>query len=161
MPDATQYCTFRVDTLYLGIDVHKVQEVMRRLDTTPVPLAHAAIVGMINLRGQIVTAIDLRQRIGLAPRPVDQEPMNVVMRTDDGAVSLIVDEIGDVIAVAEDLFERIPDTLQGPIRDLVRGVYKLDGQLLLILDSAKAALSDAPSAVPAESLSHYVPGTNR
>ncbi|QJR36462.1 chemotaxis protein CheW [Gemmatimonas groenlandica] len=142
MADATQYCTFWVDTLYLGIDVHSVQEVMRTLEMTPVPLASASVVGLINLRGQIVTAIDLRRRLGLPPRPDDQEPMNVVMRTDDGAVSLVVDEIGDVIEVSNDTFERVPDTMQGEHRALIRGVYKLNKQLLLILDGAKTALPE-------------------
>jgi purine-binding chemotaxis protein CheW len=142
MADATQYCTFWVDTLYLGIDVHSVQEVMRTLEMTPVPLASASVVGLINLRGQIVTAIDLRRRLGLPPRPDDQEPMNVVMRTDDGAVSLVVDEIGDVIEVSNDAFERVPDTMQGEHRALIRGVYKLNNQLLLILDGARTALPE-------------------
>lgn len=139
MSDSTQYCTFWVDSLYLGIDVHKVQEVMRSLDTTLVPLAPASVVGLINLRGQIVTAIDLRRRFGLAERPADHEPMNVVMRTDDGAVSLAVDEIGDVIEVDANTFEPIPDTLRGALRELVRGVHKLEGQLLLVLDSSRCA----------------------
>lgn len=146
MADATQYCTFWVDTLYLGIDVHSVQEVMRTLKMTPVPLASSSVVGLINLRGQIVTAIDLRRRLGLPPRPDDQEPMNVVIRTDDGAVSLVVDEIGDVIEVSNDAFERIPDTMQGERRALIRGVYKLSHQLLLILDGAKTALPELPYA---------------
>ena len=147
MADVTQFCTFYVDSLYLGIDVHMVQEVMRKLETTPVPLSPTAVVGLINLRGQIVTAIDLRRRLGLAERPTDREPMNVVMRTDDGAVSLVVDEIGDVIEIDTDAFERIPDTMRGEIRELIRGVYKLNGQLLLVLDSAKASLPESSLAL--------------
>ena len=142
MADGTQYCTFWVGSLYLGTDVHKVQEVMRTLEMTPVPLAPHAVRGLINLRGQIVTAIDLRRRLGLPERGADQEPMNVVMRTDDGAVSLLVDEIGDVIEVNEDAFEPPPDTLQGDARALIKGVYKHNGQLLLILDSVKTASSE-------------------
>jgi purine-binding chemotaxis protein CheW len=104
-----------------------------------VPLAPTAVMGLINLRGQIVTAIDLRRRLGLAERPAGHEPMNVVMRTDDGAVSLAVDEIGDVIEVHANTFEPMPDTLRGAVRELVRGVHKLDGQLLLVLDSSRCA----------------------
>lgn len=142
MADGTQYCTFWVDTLYLGIDVHRVQEVMRTLEVTPVPLAPPAVVGLINLRGQIVTAIDLRRRLGLPERPHDREAMNVVMRTDDGAVSLVVDEIGDVIEVNAEAFEGVPDTMDATARQLIKGVYKLDSQLLLVLDSARTALPD-------------------
>ena len=147
MTDTAQYCTFWVDTLYLGIDVHTVQEVMRTLEMTPVPLAPASVVGLINLRGRIVTAIDLRRRLALPPRPDGQEPMNVVMRLDDGAVSLVVDEIGDVIEVDRDSFERVPDTLHGEHRALIRGVYKLNNQLLLILDGAKTALPESSFAI--------------
>ena len=147
MSDSVQYCTFWVDRLYLGIDVHRVQEVMRTLEITPVPLAPPAVVGLINLRGQIVTAIDLRRRLGLAERAPGTEAMNVVMRTDDGAVSLVVDEIGDVIEVTEDSFEQVPDTMPADARDLIRGVYKLHDQLLLVLDSAKTALPDHAPAL--------------
>ncbi|MDQ8162753.1 MAG: chemotaxis protein CheW [Gemmatimonadota bacterium] len=147
MADGTQYCTFWVGSLYLGTDVHRVQEVMRTLEMTPVPLAPPAVRGLINLRGQIVTAIDLRRRLGLPERPDGQEPMNVVMRTDDGAVSLLVDEIGDVIEVNEAAFEPPPDTLKGEARALIKGVYKLNGQLLLILDSVKTASTETALAL--------------
>ena len=146
MAETTQYCTFWVGSLYLGIDVHKVQEVMRTLEMTPVPLAVPAVRGLINLRGQIVTAIDMRRRLGLVDRPDDQEPMNVVMRTDDGAISLLVDEIGDVIEVESSMFEQVPDTLQGAARALISGVYKLNGQLLLILDSTLTAAPEMAAA---------------
>lgn len=142
MAELTQYCTFHVANLFLGIDVHTVQEVMRPLEMTPVPLATPSVMGLINLRGQIVTALDMRRRLALPERPPDQEPMNVVMRTDDGAVSLIVDEIGDVIEVMTDSWERVPDTLQGEARTLIRGVYKLQDQLLLILDTSRVALPE-------------------
>jgi purine-binding chemotaxis protein CheW len=129
-----QYCTFHLDGHYFGIDVRQVQEVIRHQKMTRVPLAPAAVRGLINLRGQIVTAIDLRRRLDLPDRPADRLPVNVVVRTDDGAVSLLVDEIGDVLAVPEAVFERPPETLRGPARDLIRGAYKLDGRLLLALD---------------------------
>jgi purine-binding chemotaxis protein CheW len=74
----------------------------------------------------------LRQRLGLSPR--DDEPINVVLQTDDGAVSLLVDEIGDVLEVTEQQFERPPETLRGSARDLIRGAYKLPDRLLVILD---------------------------
>src|SRR5262245_30399980 len=101
---------------------------------TRVPLAPAVVRGLINLRGQIVTAIDLRRRLEFAERPADQLPVNVVVRTDDGAVSLLVDEIGDVLQVPETLFERPPETLRGTARELIQGTYKLQDRLLLILD---------------------------
>lgn len=120
------------------MEVKKVQELIRYQQVTRVPLASPVVHGLINLRGQIVTAIDLRRRLDLSERPADQLPMNVVVRTDDGMVSLLVDEIGDVLEVEENTFERPPATLKGVACELIRGVYKLKDRLLLILDSEKA-----------------------
>ena len=137
MPEDRQYCTFFLDGHFFGIDVLEVQEVIRYQDMTRVPLAPAVVRGLINLRGQIVTAIDLRRRLELPERPADQSPINVVVHTDDGAVSLLVDEIGDVLEVTEKAFERPPETLRGTARELIRGAYKLPNQLLLILDTER------------------------
>jgi purine-binding chemotaxis protein CheW len=138
MVAARQLCTFLLDDLFLGVEVHKVQEVIRHEEMTRVPLAPEVVKGLINLRGQIVTAIDLRCRLGLPPRPAGRLPMNVVVRGDDGVVSLLVDEIGDVQGVEEEAFEPPPETLRGPARQLIRGVYKLKDRLLLVLDTQRA-----------------------
>ena len=129
-----QFCTFLLDGLYFGVEVHKVQEVIRYQEMTRVPLASRVIQGLINLRGQIVTAIDLRRRLELRERPQELQPMNVVVRTDDGPTSLLVDSIGDVVEVPEEAFERPPETLRGVARELIRGAYKLRDRLLLVLD---------------------------
>lgn len=147
MTPSKQFATFTLNSLFLGVDVLKVQEVIRYQTMTRVPTAPAMVEGLINLRGQIITAIDLRLRLDLPPRPEDQLPMNVVVRTDDGALSLLVDEIGDVVEIADGSFERIPETVTGVVRDLVTGVYKLDGKLLLILDTEKAANLPVASAL--------------
>ncbi len=137
MAGERQFCTFFVNDLYFGIDVLKVQEIIRAQVMTPVPLAHRVVRGLINLRGQIVTAIDLRRRLEMPDRPDDMEPVNVVVQTDDGAVSLLVDEIGDVLAVDESCHERPPATLRGVARELILGAYKLDEHLLLMLDAER------------------------
>ena len=129
-----QLCTFYVDGLFFGVEVLRVQEVIRFQEMTRVPLASEVVSGLINLRGQIVTAIDLRKRLGLRERPADRQPMNVVVRSEDGAVSFLVDEIGHVVEVDRDHFERPPETLVGTARQLVLGVYKLKEQLLLVVD---------------------------
>jgi purine-binding chemotaxis protein CheW len=130
-----QYCTFLLDGHYFGVDVLKVQEIIRFQEMTRVPLAPPVVRGLINLRGQIVTALDLRRRLEMPDRPAGQIPVNVVVQTDDGAVSLLVDEIGDVLEVSEAAFERPPETLHGAAREVVRGAYKLEHRLLLILDT--------------------------
>lgn len=138
MNTQTQYCSFVVGDMLFGIDVRAVQEVLRYQEMTRVPLATAEVGGLINLRGQIVTAVDLRQRLKLAPWPENRKPMNVVIRTDDGATSLQVDEIGDVLDLGPDTFEPTPATLAGPARELTKGVHKLKGRLLLLLDTERA-----------------------
>jgi len=138
-----QFCTFYVRGLFLGLEVTCIQEVIRYQPLTVVPLTPPVIAGLMNLRGQIVTAIDLRHRLGLPPRDAAERPINVVVRTPDGAVSLLVDEIGDVIEVGEDSFERPPETLSDDARALVRGAYKLKGRLLLVLDAARTLDSEA------------------
>jgi len=133
-----QFCTFHVEDLYLGINVQQVQEVIRFQEMTRVPLAAAAIRGLINLRGQIVTAIDLRCRLNLPARAANQLPMNVIVRDGDSGVSLLVDSIGDVVTVDDEYFESPPATVNAEVRDLVRGCYKLEGSLLLVLDTKRA-----------------------
>ena len=135
---AQQFCTFFVDGQFFGVPVQQVQEVIRYQEMTRVPLVPRVIRGLINLRGQIVVAVDLRRRLSAPDRCEDQLPMNVVVRTADGAVSLLVDEIGDVLEVQEETFERPPETLQSASRELVLGVHKLPHQLLLVLDTDKA-----------------------
>ena len=137
MPEISQFCTFSLDYLLLGIELQRVQEVVRGIDMTPVPLAPAVVTGLINLRGQIVTAIDLRKRLNLKPRSTESVAMSVVIRTDEGPVSVLVDEIGDVVEVGEDTFETPPETLQGAARAVIVGVHRLAGRLLHVLDTER------------------------
>ena len=132
---ARQFATFFVADLFFGVDVLHVQEVLRFQQMTGVPQAPEVVEGLINLRGQIVIAIDMRRRLGLPPRPGDQTPMNMVVRTDDGAVSLLVDEIGDVLDVDSAAFARPPENLDPAAREIIRGVYRLKDRLLLVLDA--------------------------
>ena len=142
-----QFCTFTLHGLLFGLEVNQIQEVLLYQDMTRVPLAPPMVRGLINLRGQIVTAIDLRRRLGLAPRAAGEEPMNVVLRTEDGAVSLLVDQIGDVLTLSEAQFEETPSMLDKAQRELLRGVYKLEGQLLLALETR--GLLELAQAAPA------------
>ena len=140
MAESKQFCTFYVDDILFGIEVLDVQEVLRYQDMTDVPLASTEIQGLINLRGQIITAIDLRARMQLPARPDGVKPMNVVIRTNDEVVSFLVDSIGDVLDVEEENFEPPPRTVDDATRELVSGVYKLkEKTLMMILDAAKAA----------------------
>ncbi len=137
MADTQQYCTFYLGEHFFGVEVEKVQEILRYQEVTNLPLAPRTIEGLINLRGQIVTAIDLRRVLELPDRDQGHLPINVIVRTEGGETSLLVDEIGDVQESGDESFEEIPETLQGVARELVRGVHKLKDQLLLILDTEK------------------------
>jgi len=128
------FCTFFLDEYFCGIEVERVQEVIRQQTMTRIPLAPPRIRGLINLRGQIVTAIDPRRQLGLPPRPADREPMNVVVRCEDGAASLLVDDIGEVTTVGADTFAPPPHNIAESMRGVLRGVHKLPGRLLLVVD---------------------------
>lgn len=134
MSTTNQFCTFFLGDLLLGVEVLKIQEVIRFQAMTKVPLAPPTVRGLINLRGQIVLAVDLRQRLELPPATGEAEPMNIVVRDGESAVSLLVDDIGDVLELSADRFEPPPDTLTGVARELVRGVFQLKDRLLLVLD---------------------------
>lgn len=138
MPAARQFCTFYLDKLLFGVDLESVQEVVRALDVTPIPLAPKVVRGIINLRGQIVTAIDLRSQLELEPRQGKESSMNLVVRSEDGAVSLLVDQIDDVIEAEVSSFERPPESLSPHVRSMIAGIHKLDGRLMHVLDIAKA-----------------------
>ncbi|MCP5026089.1 MAG: chemotaxis protein CheW [Actinomycetia bacterium] len=141
-----QLCTFRLGELYLGIDVLDVQEVLYHADVTAVPHAESAIRGLINLRGQIATTVDLRSRLDLpVNNDPDARPIHVVVRTGGESVSLVVDFIGDVLEIDPDLYEPPPETMAGVARNLILGAYKLDGELLLVLDVAKAVDVRSPT----------------
>ncbi len=134
MPPTTQLCTFLLDGRLFGVAVGRVREVLRYQEMARVPLLPPVVTGLINLRGQIVTAIDLRRRLGLEDRPASALPINVIVQSEDTAVSLLVDEIGDVIEVSDDTFECPPDSIDGISRELISGVHKLPHRLLVLLN---------------------------
>ncbi|HCB14818.1 MAG TPA: chemotaxis protein CheW [Gammaproteobacteria bacterium] len=137
MADNHQLCTFFLEDRFFGVDVEKVQEVIRYQVVTPVPLAPPVVRGLINLRGQIVTAIDLRRLLQVGDPQDDHRPINIVVQTRQGTFSLLVDRIGDVLEVDQSCFERPPDTLEGIARELIQGTYKLQGRLLLTINIDK------------------------
>ena len=133
--DRSQYATFEVGGHYLGIRVLEVQEVLRQQQLTRVPLAPDVITGLINLRGQIVPALEMRRVLRLPDRPDGLDTLSVVVRTEGGAVSLQVDEIGDVLELDGASFEPPPRNLEAHMKSLLLGVHKLKDRLLLVLDT--------------------------
>jgi chemotaxis signal transduction protein len=129
-----QLCTFRLAGLFFGVPANTVQEMIRTTTRTRVPLVSPVVSGLLNLRGEIVTTIDLRRRLGFPSAEERETATNVVVRVGEMVVSLVVDEVGDVLTIDASQFEDVPATLSGTCRDVVDGVYKLEGQLLLTLD---------------------------
>ena len=129
--------TFRVGDLFLGIDVRKVQELIRQQEMSPVPLAPQAIEGLINLRGQIVIALDPRRSLGLQPRQGKEQRVNIVVKSGDAIISLLVDEICDVVDVPEADCVDVPDNMPPEQKQLMQYVVHLDRELMLVLDSEK------------------------
>jgi purine-binding chemotaxis protein CheW len=136
---SSQVCTFWVAGLQFGVSVHKVQEVLRYREMSPVPRSPDAVSGLINLRGQIVTAIDLRSRLEFGPRADGTVPLNVVVHSRGEVVSLLVDDIGDVLDLDDLLVLPVPSTLPDAVRDVSSGVVALPDSILLVLEPDRAA----------------------
>jgi purine-binding chemotaxis protein CheW len=144
-PERTkQFATFRVGDMFMGIELSSVQELMRYQEMASVPLAPLAVEGLINLRGQIVTALDMRRILGI-PRMENAEslPMNIIVHSDGGPVSLLVDEICDVIDVSPDAATPLPENLPASQRTLLKAVYQLGSSLLLVLNTDQVVLAGA------------------
>ncbi|MEZ7890432.1 MAG: chemotaxis protein CheW [Candidatus Wallbacteria bacterium] len=139
MAEAKQFCTFYLDKIFFGISVTNVLEIIKFLEMTPVPLSDELIRGLINLRGQIVTAINLKKMLEI--NEIENGPeinnMNIIIKTEHGPVSLIADEIGDVLELEDDIFEKPPETIPQKIKELITGTYKLKEKLLLVLSAEK------------------------
>ena len=128
-----QFSTFFLANRMYGIDVMQVQEIVKPMQMTPIPLAPNYVHGLINLRGQIATAIGLREMFGLESIASDKM-MNVIGHVDSTLVSFLVDEIGDVIDVNSEHYEPTPETVPLEVRQFIDGVYKIPGQLLSIIN---------------------------
>jgi purine-binding chemotaxis protein CheW len=131
---ANQYVSFYVDGQLLGIPVNAVQEVLTPQAISPVPLARAEIAGLLNLRGQIVTAVNLRRRLGLPDLKSGEPGMNVVVRHQGESFSMQVDDVGDVINVSGVVLQPAPSTLDSHWKSVTAGVFRLDQQLFVILN---------------------------
>lgn len=134
MPEGRQFCAFIVNNLLLGADVQKVQEVVRDLEITRVPSAPWAVRGLVNLRGQVIEAIDIRRCLGIVDSASVEPPFHLIFRAPDGPVSLLVDEMGSVIEIGTDSPWVAPQTLKGRMHEIVSVVYRLSNRLLLVLD---------------------------
>ncbi|MGB8012837.1 MAG: chemotaxis protein CheW [Terriglobales bacterium] len=138
MSNARQFCTFYLNHLLFGVESQKIQEVVTYRELRPVPLAPPVVSGLMNLRGQVVVALDLRRQLELAERPANLTPVGLVVHAAGGTVCLLADEVGNVVEVEEQTFEPSPETLSRRLRSVILGVHKLEHQLLHVLDTDQA-----------------------
>jgi purine-binding chemotaxis protein CheW len=137
MPTNYKYATFYLNGICFGVPIEKVQEVLEFQEITAIPLSPAVLPGIINLRGQILTTIDLKARLDLSENASAEQPMMIVVRSSEGAVNLLVDQIGNVVDVEQEQFEKPAETLRPGVRAVTTHVCKLRDRLLLVLDTEK------------------------
>lgn len=131
--DEEQLVTMTVDGQLFGIPILKVQDIVEPTQITTVPLAPAAIAGVLNLRGRIVTVIDLRECLG-SPAVKRDRLMSVTVEHKGDLYTLLVDSIGDVRSVPRRNFDKPPSTLEDRMRKLCSGIFRLENDLLAVLD---------------------------
>ncbi len=131
--DSHEFVTVTIADQLFGIPVLSVQDVLGEQRITRVPLAPSEVAGALNLRGRIVTAIDVRERLNLPPRSDDEPGMSVVVEHQGDPYSLLIDSVGEVLSLPADRYERNPATLNPAWRDVSEGIYRLDGELLVVL----------------------------
>ncbi len=132
--ETEEFVTFTIAGQLFGIPVLQIQDVLSSYQITPIPLAPPEITGSLNLRGRVVTAIDVRLRLGLSARPKDAESMSIVAENEGELYSLMVDSVGEVLALSQSAYERNLPTLDAKFRTFSEGIYRLDKQLLVVLD---------------------------
>ncbi len=135
----TSYVVVEVGEDLVGLDVLQVREVLAEQPLTRVALAPPDVVGLLHLRGQVVTTLDLRRRLGLAPGVPAGRATDVVVRVGDERVALRADGVRDVVHVEDADVEPVADVLPHPLSELARGAVQLPGRLLLLLDVARTA----------------------
>ncbi len=140
-----EYVTFRLARQWIGIPVMIVQEVLVPQRIATVPLAPPAVAGFLNLRGQLVTSIDLRNTLGLEARDPDADYRNIVVRHEDELFALMADDVGDVVTVENDAIEPPPTTLAPRWRTACLGIVRRDEGLLVVMDIQELLRPDSSS----------------
>ncbi|MFP4097302.1 MAG: chemotaxis protein CheW [Alphaproteobacteria bacterium] len=135
--ESSDYLTVTIAGQRFGIPVLQVQDVLREQTVTRIPLAPKEVAGSLNLRGRIVTAIDVRKRLGLSAKNDNRPSMSVVVEYSGELFSLIIDSVGDVLRFKNQYYESNPGTLDPLWRDISKGIYQLEEELLVIMDVSR------------------------
>lgn len=132
-----QWVTFQLDEETYGINVLAVREVLRVTDITPVPGVPPYVLGIINLRGNVVTVLDTRRRFGLGEKGHDELSRVVIIETDDHVVGLLVDSVAEVVYLRASEIEAAPNVGSDETAKYIQGVHSHDNQLLILIDVAR------------------------
>lgn len=132
-----QYVTIFIRNQMFGIPVLQVHDILANQKITRIPLAPQEVAGSLNLRGRIVTAIDVRRRLRMPPRDDGKNSMSVVVEVDGEPYSLIVDSVGEVLSLADNKLEKNPSTLDPLWREVSAGIFRLDNRLMVMLDTTR------------------------
>lgn len=143
LDDHDDYLTVYVDGQMFGVKAMAVQDILSPRQIAKVPLAPKAVAGSINLRGRIVTAVDVRTRLGMELNADMDKSMNVVVDVGGDLYSLLVDSVGEVMSISPDTFEKNPSTLDEDWQGFSNGVHRLDGALMVVLDVEKVVRVNA------------------
>jgi purine-binding chemotaxis protein CheW len=142
LPKTLEPATFRVGEALCGMDILQIQEINKIMQRTPVPQAPDYVLGVLNLRGKIVTIIDLARKLGLGGTSAGEEARNIIVNSHDGSAGLLVSRIGDVIEVQSDTKEKAPANMRGIEGKYFAGVFKTDTQLIGLLNIDKVLHPD-------------------
>lgn len=137
-----QWVTFRLDNETYGINVMQVQEVLRHTEIAPVPGAPSYVLGIINLRGNVVTVIDTRQRFGLTPAPITDNTRIVIIEADKQVVGILVDSVAEVVYLRQSEIETAPNVGTDESAKFIQGVCNKNNELLILVDLEKMMTED-------------------
>ncbi len=140
--DELEIATFYIGDILMGVDIQKVQEINRHVNMTPVPHAPACVRGVVNLRGDVVTVLDLRTVLDLEPTEINETSRNMIAKAGDEQIGLLVDRIADVVKVTRDEIEPPPANISGIDGRFFDGVYKMKSDLLIILNAEEVLSAD-------------------
>jgi purine-binding chemotaxis protein CheW len=129
-----EFVTFYVGNLLIGVDIHNVEEINRQVEVTPVPQAPPHVRGVINLRGEVVTVVDLCKVLEMGQTEINQHTRTVVVNSGNEEIGLLVDRVADVVLTRSELMEPPPANVSGVDGRFFKGLYKLDNSLLIVLD---------------------------
>jgi purine-binding chemotaxis protein CheW len=142
-----EFVTFYVGDLLIGVDIHKVEEINRQVEVTPVPQAPPHVSGVINLRGEVVTVVDLRKVLDMGKTEINMHSRTVVVNCGNEEIGLLVDRVADDVRVRSDQMDPSPANVNGVDGRFFKGVYKLEKSLLIVLDvDAAVAVKEASSS---------------